>query len=163
MTDMISRNYFALRRYSSMSDDGQSHGLKIQVFSAQTVPTYLIFMSFVRFASFTYELDWIRLLCSADYWHGCIRSRISRMRRWFEFNRRRKPISPVLLECMHKQIELYGKAQPKEDPGDHPGNGSWKIQQLDRSRAKGEPTESSAIVQAIQGYWRDSNATTLRK
>ena len=79
------------------------------------------------------------------------------MRRWFEFNRRRKPISPVLLECMHKQIELYGKAQPKEDPGDHPGNGSWKIQQLDRSRAKGEPTESSAIVQVIQGYWRDSS------
>jgi hypothetical protein len=57
---------------------------------------------------------------------------------------------------MHKQIELYGKAQSKKDPVDHTRDGSWKIQQLDRSRAKGEPTESSAIVQAIQGYWRNS-------
>ena len=117
---------------------------------------YLIFTSFVRFASVKYELDEIRLPCSEYYWYGCIRSRISRMCRWFEFNRRRKPISPVLLERIHKQIGLYGKAQSKKDPVDHPGNGSWKIQQFDRIRTKGEPTESSAIVQSIQEYWRNS-------
>jgi hypothetical protein len=76
-----------------------------------------------------------------------------------EFNRRIKSILPVLLECMHKQIEPYGKAQSKKDPVDRTGNGSWKIQQLNCAVAEGEPTESATIIQAIQGYWRNPGFT----
>lgn len=40
------------------------------------------------------------------------------------------------------RLSYMGKLGSRKDPVDHKGNRSWKVQQIDRSRAEGKPTKS---------------------
>ena len=125
------------------------------MFSAQVVPIHSAFALVLRFTSFISLKARVECILYDHFGLKCIRSRILQIDERYEFYRRRKSILPVLLVCIHKQIELHETTQSKKDPVDHTGNGSWNSQQFNCSRAGGKPAKSSAIVQTVQSKWFD--------